>query len=260
MSRRRTKDAASGGETEVYPTPRWATERLLEDPTLPGWPVGGRWLEPCAERGQIIRCIDQRIHKVEWTAVEVLLECAANLGATLMSRETRPAGRLVVGDFLALAREGQWQPPPGERWAFDAVITNPPYSIAYDFVDACRQLAPLVVMLLPLNIFESADRAERHHMLMPSAVRVLPDRPSFDGISSDSRAYGWMVWDQHSGPETKSMRVLKTTPEEVRVAEKAEAKARTIARIGPEEWARREAARKAKALARKAGKANVEAP
>jgi len=50
-------------------------------------------------------------------------------------------------------------------------------------------------------------------------IRVLPDRPSFDGLGTDSATYAWFLWGDVdlAGPRVD---VLDPTPAEVRAAQK----------------------------------------
>lgn len=78
----------------------------------------------------------------------------------------------------------------------DAIITNPPYSLAQAFVEKAHKDADVVIMLLRLGFLESMKRFEfwkqypLHHLI------TLSRRPSFteDG-KTDGAGYAWFVWD-----------------------------------------------------------------
>lgn len=235
MSRRIARAHRLGGEHENYPTPAWAVHRLLDDPTV-RLPFG-RWLEPCAGDGAIIRAVDSYFTTrdgscpIRWSACDIR-DTRAELQAGWP--ETNPIKEIVIGNFLDSEVRGMLDPHAGAFAAgtsprtFDVAATNCPYSQAEEFLDRMRELAPIVVLLLRLNYLESDERAERHRRELPSLIRVLPDRPQFAGKGTDSCAYGWMIWDETSGPSCE-LRVLGSTPLEVRkpdspvVARKAKA-------------------------------------
>ena len=108
-------------------------------------------------------------------------------------------------------------------WDADLIITNPPFSLAQEFVEralATRRMfameglsrlahglaqtsepktMPTVAMLLRLAFLESAKRAAFHRRY-PADVYVLSSRPSFTGDGkSDSCAYAWFVWGKGKG-------------------------------------------------------------
>ncbi len=160
-----------------YPTPSWCVRRLLEVVALPR---EGRWLEPCAGDGAIIRATPPG---PTWTAMELRPECEPLLEPMVGAAQTH------LGDFLA-------SPPSGK---FDVVLTNPPYGSAQAFVEQARRRADHVVMLLRLNFLASATRAPFMRETLPD-VYVLPNRPSFTGKGTDSIEYAWFHWHDHGRP------------------------------------------------------------
>lgn len=171
---------ARGGKrspADNYQTPPMATEVLLRRLRL----CGGRWLEPGAGGGAIIRVVNARRGDVQWTAVETRKQCERRLRAA-------GAQRVVIADFL------RWAPPRGE--AFAVVLANPPYRAAMTFIE--RSLGLLrpdgcAVFLLRLGFLAT----EKRHAFMVRHVPdvyVLPQRPSFRGYGSDSADYAWCVF------------------------------------------------------------------
>lgn len=145
---------------DAYLTPSWSVHRLLEKITLPA----GRWLEPCAGEGAIIRAVNEKRKDVVWGAAEVRPECLPALKKLGFDK-----GSLV--DFLRL--------DPNELVGkFEVVFTNPPYSLAEEFLERGLEVCPHVVFLLRLNFLGSSDR---HFFLKEYTpdVYVLPNRPSF---------------------------------------------------------------------------------
>ncbi len=179
MSRRGPKEKRE--KHDAYPTPRWCIRRFLE-----AWPPPrGRWLEPCAGDGSLIRTVDEMIPGIEWTAAEIRPTCEEALV------KIPTVKRVVMGDFLALPREHF---DGFDRYPFDVVMTNPPYTRAQAFIDRCRLLAPVLIFLLRLNFLGSEERVNTK---MPAWVHVLPNRPQFVHGQSDSCEYGWMIYSDY---------------------------------------------------------------
>lgn len=151
---------------DFYSTPEWCVDALAKVLDF-----GPSCLDPCAGTGAIMRAVEK-------------------YGARAMGIEL-DHGRAALahaqpGDALSDA------PWPHTH----TVVTNPPYSLAMNFVlRALRQEPPGgVAMLLRLNWLASRKRAE-FHRLCPSDVYILPRRPSFseDG-KTDATEYAWFVW------------------------------------------------------------------
>lgn len=81
----------------------------------------------------------------------------------------------------------------------DLVITNPPYSLAQEFVEKSLTEAPVVVMLLRLGFLESLKRKEFWEKNPLTSLIILSKRPSFteDG-KTDGSGYGWFIWDKQN--------------------------------------------------------------
>jgi hypothetical protein len=161
---------------DYYPTPAWCVHRLVEALDLPG----GRWLEPAAGDGAIIKAINRK--DVEWTAAELRVEARDALTQLL------PPSQVLTGDFLYA---GIQDALPKER--FRVAITNPPYRKAEEFVQACMARADIVVCLLRLGFLASQER-QGFMKAHPPDVYVLPNRPSFAHGATDNADYCWMVW------------------------------------------------------------------
>lgn len=177
-------------ESDYYPTPAWCVHRLLEAVRLPG----GAWLEPCAGDGAVVRAVVRA--DVQWTTYDIRPESSAQ----------------NIGDFLSVRpRVLLWEPEVVSPWA-SVCLTNPPYSLAMEFVQHAMKHAHVTAMLLRLNFLGSEGRAQffRAH---PPSVYVLPNRPSFVGGRTDACEYAWFVWGLNATPE---IRVLATTPKSER--------------------------------------------
>lgn len=179
-------------ESDYYPTPAWCVHRLLDEVRLPS----GAWLEPCAGDGAIIRASRCVLTGAQWAAMELREEMRAPLSGLCPT---------TIGDFLASDLGAA---------RYDVILTNPPYSLAMEFVQKSLAVSRVTAMLLRLNFLGSQERAAffRAH---PPSVYVMPNRPSFVGGRTDACEYAWFVWGLHPTPE---IRVLGTTPRNVRCA------------------------------------------
>lgn len=170
LDQRDTKPPA----VDNYVTPGWCVRRLMEQVTF----ASGEWLEPCAGAGAIIRATGRK--DAIWTAWEIREEERHSLCAVV------PPERVVIGDFLGAHRAFADK-------RYSVAITNPPFRLAQQFIDACLTCADTVVMLLRLSYLASISRWEFMTTRTPD-VYVLPNRPSFVDGRTDATEYGWFVW------------------------------------------------------------------
>lgn len=77
----------------------------------------------------------------------------------------------------------------------DLIITNPPFSLAQEFIDYSISKSKVTIMLLRLNFLGSIKRYEWWSNSPPTAIHVLSKRPSFTGSGTDATDYGWFIWD-----------------------------------------------------------------
>ena len=99
---------------------------------------------------------------------------------------------------------------------FAVSISNPPFSLAQEFIEHSLAFAPWVIHLLRLNYLGSEKRNAFFRENMPD-VYVVPDRISFTGDGkSDSIEYAWFVWRPLLARSSGELRVLATTPLEER--------------------------------------------
>lgn len=227
-----------GGEHDLYPTGEWCVHRLLDRVRLPR----GRWMEPCAGGGAIIRAVHSHPSMAgalpTWTAIDIREAARSQLELAVGN-----AGSVSIGDFLAYDRVDP---------ELTVIPSNPPYGLAEKIVRHCLEIAPnaWVVQLLRLNFYAGEDRSEWMEKHVPDAY-VLPNRPQFrDSItpvlddagqpvinpktglpkvkksSSDSCEYAWMVWAPGAGTFERTVghiSLLGTTSLEVRKRDKAAA-------------------------------------
>ncbi len=73
-------------------------------------------------------------------------------------------------------------------------------------------------MLLRVGFLGSSERLAFWSSVDANpALRVLPERPSFDGVGTDSSTYAWFVW---GCPAITGVEVLASTPKAIRNAQK----------------------------------------
>ena len=78
----------------------------------------------------------------------------------------------------------------------ELIFTNPPFSIAQEFVEHSVQHAQCTVMLLRINFLGSKKRYDFWQKNRPDAMFVLSKRPSFTGKGTDATEYAWFVWQK----------------------------------------------------------------
>jgi hypothetical protein len=162
---------------DLYETPAVATQALLHVEDLPHY----IW-EPAAGRGAIVDVLRAAGHRV--------------LASDLID----------YGDPTHFARRDfLLEPlPPG----CEAIVTNPPFKLAEEFIAHALDLCPRVVMLLRLAFLESERRCAilenrglaRVHVFRKRLPRM--HRAGWTGRRSTSAVcYAWFCWHRgHSGP------------------------------------------------------------
>jgi hypothetical protein len=170
-----------------YVTPDWCVKRLLETYQPKASSLGRTWLDPCAADGELI--------VAACDAMEAL--GAAGAPNRFMACDKREACRepleklvgrdnVVIDDFLGLAEVSR------EQMA-DVILTNPPFSLAQQFVNSGLKLAEVAIFLLRMNFLATKGR----RMFMADhrpGIFVMPDRPSFNGYGTDAADYAWFVF------------------------------------------------------------------
>lgn len=196
MSAAGRSEAANTGHSrhadDFYATPGWCTSALLHQLVIrPNLAV----LEPAAGEGAIVRELLKLGVPLNITAVELDPKRSTIVGALCRTHRT---------DFL------RWAPQD----KFDLIITNPPFAMSMEFVEASLRLLGadgVCAMLLRLNWLASMKRARFLQTYCPD-VFVLPRRPSFTGGGTDATDYGWFVWRGPAPRERGEVRVLAVGP------------------------------------------------
>ena len=143
---------------ERNPRDFYATPESAFKPVLQYLPRKPRYWEPAQGDGRLVRM--------------------------LQSSGRRAAGAdLATGtDFLKDNRRREF------------ILTNPPFSLAFEFLEHSLELAPEVMLLLRLNFLGSSKRRDFFRLNEPNAIFVITPRPSFSRGGNDSCEYGWFYW------------------------------------------------------------------
>lgn len=190
-------------EGDVYLTPAWATETLLEHaPDLRGQTL----LDPCCGDGRMAAAVTpERFTEV---IINDLSEAAVH----------RALPALDAVDVLVRYSLGDATWPslyiPAPCW----VVTNPPFFAAGDIARAALQHARLGVALLlrstwlePCSASPKAPRGERRWLTrLPPTRQIMLGRVSFTGTGTDSAPCSWYIWtrERSGGPWAKGSIVV----------------------------------------------------
>lgn len=208
---RKRQDGSESGrqKDDRYITPPWAVHRFLENYTLP---QGATVLDPGASEGELLKAIHAVRPDLRLYAVELREECRPALEAL------QAAGIIqgfVIGNFLALANDFG-------AASMDFTITNPPYKLAKEFIEASIGVSKIgAAHLLRMGFLGSQERRDWHAQTKPG-LRNLPNRPCFTGWGSDATEYTWAIYKDPAVRGTFD--VLALTPEDVVSAWNEEAK------------------------------------
>ena len=174
--------ALSERGNDLYQTPPEAVRALLKAEVLPT-----RVWEPACGPGSIVR---------------VLREAGHGVLATDLVDYKSPDQDAAGIDFLI----------PGIADSFSnygqAIVTNPPFKNAHEFVERALALSPYVAMLLRLAFLESEKRRSILEGGKLARVYVFRNRlpmmhrEGWTGPKASSATpFAWFIWDRfHSGP------------------------------------------------------------
>lgn len=90
----------------------------------------------------------------------------------------------------------------GKRRAIQWVITNPPFSLAEQFIEKALEVAPNVAMLVRSQYWHAATRLPMFERNRPSYILPLTWRPAFELSRGDSPLMdvSWVVWQKKDSP------------------------------------------------------------
>jgi len=157
-------------ERDDYPTPSWVTLALVQQLPL----FSGRVWEPACGGGKMVAAL-------------------------------RQAGFDVLGTDIADGVDFLHQAPPVD---VGAIITNPPYALAQQFIERALSVDDnrIVAMLLRTDYDHAASRAHLFADCPVFAKKVVLTRRIRwfeDSKGSPSFNHCWMIWDQqHQGAPT----------------------------------------------------------
>lgn len=178
---------------DLYESPAVAVEALLRAEKLPDvvW-------EPACGPGSIVRVL-------RGAGIRVIATDLVDYGC--------PDSNANI-DFLM-----ERKAPEGCR----AIVTNPPFKLAVEFVERSLELCPKVVMLLRLAFLESERRTpilDQGHL---ARVHIFKNRlpmmhragrgTQVAKTNSSAMAFAWFVWDrEHVGPTVLSRIAWEPSP------------------------------------------------
>lgn len=167
-------------QDDYYATPYEATEMLLDEVKFIG-----NFLEPCVGGGHISDVIKRYYPD----------ECV--YGVDLVDRGYP---NTLVADFLKHDFLGQ---------KFDNVVTNPPYSLAQEFLEKSMEVVNdggKIAMFLKIQFLEGAKRREMFKKYPPKYIYVFSKRqnPWRNGSPVDEKGkpwsstmcFAWFVWEK----------------------------------------------------------------
>lgn len=156
---------------DQYFTPASACEVLKAH--WDGWKGADCLIEPCVGAGDIVACFQSK----PWVTVDIDPDITASAHADMSKTTSWPLFELVTES--------------------SCVITNPPFSCAFQILENALYHCEKVAMLLRLSFLEpTRERGPWLAENPPDLVIVLP-RISFTGDGkTDSVTCAWMIWDK----------------------------------------------------------------
>ena len=149
----------------------------------------GNFLEPCIGGGHIAKIIKDYYPNSKITGVDLI---------------DRGYENTKIGDFLTYNFDEQ----------FDNIITNPPYSLAQDFLEKSMDIVingGKIAMFLKIQFLEGVKRKEMFKKYPPKYIYVFSKRqnPWRNGSEVDEKGkpwsstmcFAWFVWEKGSKTE-----------------------------------------------------------
>jgi len=144
---------------DYYKTPEWCYEALQD---LIDWERVRSFLEPCCGDGRIVRWVNKQEH------VRIF-----------------QYGDIPQYDYFTHMYDSA-----------HLCLTNPPYSLAEQFVRKSITDNQCTIMLLRLGFLASQGRYQLFKTYPITGLYVLSRRPSFINGRTDNSEYAWFAWDK----------------------------------------------------------------
>ena len=168
---------------DAYYTPDGSTERLLNvlPEFIPSLPVVPRILEPCVGGGAFPKALTPFLpSETYWVTNDLDTQCEADT---------------------------HWDATDPKSWALwthrqtiDAVITNPPFTVAEQIARGALETQRIrwVILLLRLSFLEPTISRRQFFRAHPPTTVVVTPRISFTGDGkTDNVTTAWVVWDRY---------------------------------------------------------------
>ncbi len=169
-----TSPTALAKQAEAFETPTWAVEAILDREILTGAIV-----DPCAGQGALADAAEARFYTV------------------YAYDKYYPGYQIEQWDFLTSS--------DASLVADRAVLMNPPFSLAVEFVERCIEFnARKIVCFQRFAWWESRGRRDFWDKHPPNRVYVCGNRatcwrfdiPEEDRKSGTTTAHAWFVWER----------------------------------------------------------------
>ena len=125
---------------------------------------------------------------IDWSQFKTALEPCKGDGRIVSFLENKG----VVVDWCEIKEGKDFFDYNGE---VDLIFTNPPYSLAQEFIEHSMSCARTVIMLLRINFLGTKKRFEFWQQFPPDGMFILSKRPSFmNNGKREATEYAWYVW------------------------------------------------------------------
>lgn len=149
-----------------------------------------KMFDECQTPGYVVRTLLPELRQFR-----VIWECASGEG--FLGEELKRLGFDVI---MTDIKDGHdffsWSPDEGE---FDCILTNPPYSVKFEWLRRCYDIGKPFALLLPVSILgtKSAQVEFKKHgveiVLLDKRVNFKIPRSGFDG-SGAWFSVAWFTW------------------------------------------------------------------
>ena len=89
------------------------------------------------------------------------------------------------------------------------IVTNPPFNLAYEFIEQGLRLAyNKLALLLPIRYLTGKIRVEFYKKYPPRLVIVIPNKVDFVGTGNPVMEFAWFVWDKTDNEFDKETKII----------------------------------------------------